>query len=194
MKTIGVTGNIGSGKTTVCKIFEDFGIPVFTADLEAKKLLFVPRIIKKIYKTFGDAVMENGKVVNQKLANVVFSDEKELAKLNTIIHPEIWKLFDKWSKQHKKRHHVIMESALLFESGFYKKLDYIITVTAPVEVRIKRVKFRDKMSTAEVRKRINNQLSDLVKRKGSNFVIVNDGKKPLMPQVTKVYIKLSTTK
>jgi len=194
MKTSGLTGNIGSGKTTVCDIFASFGIPVFTTDIEARKLLKVPRIMKKIRKTFGENVMNGEKISSLKLAEVVFNDKEKLAKLNAIIHPETLKMFERWTKKQKGRPLVIMESALLFESGLYKKLDYIITVTAPEKVRIKRVKLRNGISTAEIKKRMENQLGETKKIRRADFVIVNDGKRQLKPQVIKAYVKLAKLK
>lgn len=194
MKTVGITGGIGSGKTTVCEIFQGFGIPVFTTDLEARKLLFVPKIRKKIFRTFGEAVMLGDKISSLKLANVVFKDSEKLKKLNAIIHPETLKMFARWAKQYKTKSYVIMESALLFESGIGKKLDYIITVTAPEKVRIKRVKARNGMNVSEIRRRMGNQLGDAIKVRGSDFVIVNDGKRELKPQVMRIYTKLAKIK
>lgn len=194
MKTLGITGGIGSGKTTVCGIFAGLGFPVFITDLEARKLLSVVRVRKKIVKVFGESIMIGEKISSLKLANVVFSDKEKLKKLNKIIHPEVWKMFDQWAKQHKNRPYVIMESALLFESGLFKKLDYIITVTAPVNIRIQRVKSRNGMKAIEIRRRMKNQFGDAKKIRGSDFVINNNGKKPLLSEVRKVYVKLAKIK
>ena len=192
MKIIGITGGIGSGKTTICKIFELLGVPVFYADDEAKKLYEDAKIRSKVIKLFGKKVLEKGKKIDRKkLAEIVFSDKKLLAKLNAIIHPEVRKRFLVWMKKQKGSRYVIKEAAIMIESGSHKQLDYLISVNSPKELRIKRIIDRSNMSAEQVNKRIKEQLSDKVRDKYSDAVILNDDKHSLIQQVLKLHAKLS---
>lgn len=172
-KIIGLTGGIGSGKTTVANYFIEKGIPVYIADDEARKITDSKRVTSKIKKIFGNEVIENNKVNRTSLANIVFNDKEKLAQLNAIIHPEVKKHFEKWLKSKLDDKFVIKESAILFESGSYLNCDAIIMVTAPLETRIERTIKRDNSSRESVLQRINNQMLDEEKIKKSDYIIQN---------------------
>ncbi len=192
MKIVGITGGIGSGKTTVCKIFSQLSVPIFYADEEAKKILFEDkRIGEKVLKILGKEILSDGKLDKQKIADVVFADNKKLSKLNSIVHPVVQKIFLAWCKINKSQKYVLKEAAILFESGSYKDCDFVITVTAPENIRVKRVMARDKVSDKEIRQRMKNQWSDKEKTKRSDFIINNDGKLLLIPQVLNIHKKIS---
>jgi dephospho-CoA kinase len=180
MKIIGLTGGIGSGKTTVANHFIAAGIPVYIADDAARKIMQSPEILREIEKTFGGSVFEKGVLNRQKLAEIVFSNLDKLKKLNAIIHPAVKKNFGNWILNHKNSPIVIYEAAILFESGSYKDCDMIITVTAPLETRIERVIQRDKTTRQDVFKRINMQWTDEQRQAKSDFVIEN-----INPEFTK---------
>ncbi len=173
MIIIGLTGGIGSGKTTVATYFLELEIPIYFADTEAKKLMSTSsRIKKKIINTFGDEAY-NGNTLNRAyLASIIFNNKHKLQEMNAIIHPEVAKHFSAWAKK-QKAPYVIQENAILFESNAVAKFDYIITVTAPIEIRIQRVIERDSTTKEAVLSRINNQWDDKKKVALSNFVINN---------------------
>ncbi|MBA4277299.1 dephospho-CoA kinase [Flavobacterium sp.] len=179
-KIIGLTGGIGSGKTTIANHFMAAGIPVYIADDEARKITQSAEIIKEIKDLFGNAIFENGILNREKLAQIVFSNPEKLKLLNSIIHPVVKKHFDNWVLDHKNNSFVIYEAAILFESGSYKNCDKIITVTAPLETRIQRVIQRDKTTREQVLKRINAQWNDDQRIAKSDFVIENQ-----TPEITK---------
>ena len=172
-KIIGLTGGIGSGKTTIARLFESENIPVYIADIEAKKIMQFPETIEKIRKYFGNDATVNNQVNKKYLSQIVFENPKELEKLNSIIHPLVKLHFEKWVKK-QKTPFVIKESAILFESGNYKYCDKIITVFASEETRILRVMLRDKLSKDEVQQRIKNQWSDVKKISMSDYTIENE--------------------
>lgn len=172
-KIIGLTGGIGSGKTTIAKYFQSFAVPVYIADDEARKIMQSSEIINAIKNTFGEDIFENGILNREKLAEIVFNDPKKLEKLNNIVHPAVKKHFDHWLLQNKEAPYVLYEAAILFESGRYKDCDLIITVTAPLDIRIQRVIERDKTSRKLVLKRINTQWTDEKRISKSDFVIEN---------------------
>jgi dephospho-CoA kinase len=179
-KIIGLTGGIGSGKTTVANHFIAAGIPVYIADDEARKIMQSPEILKKIEKIFGSVIFKNEVLNRQKLAEIVFSNSDKLKQLNAIIHPAVKKHFGNWILNYKNSPFVIYETAILFESGSYKDCDKIITVTAPLETRIERVIQRDKTSRENVLKRIKMQWTDDQRLGKSDFVIEN-----INPEITK---------
>jgi len=170
---VGITGGIGSGKSTIAKWLELKGYPVFYADMEAKKILFQAETIQHLVNQFGDGILENGKLDKIKLGNLVFNQPDKLQQLNKIIHPLVAKEFSNWVHQHFGYSILFKEAAILFETDGYKSLDYNILVTAPKQVRIQRVMQRDALSKQEVLKRIKQQFPDSVKRKLADFVIYN---------------------
>lgn len=188
MKKIGITGGIGSGKTTICRIFELLGIPVFYADEAAKEVMSRDSIlIDEIRTSFGKESYLSTGVLNRKhLAGIVFNDPDRLAQLNALVHPAVFRAFDLWADR-QDAEYVIKEAALLIESRSYLDCDYTILVTAPTELRIERVVRRDKITAEEVMKRINRQLSDEEKEKICDFTVVNDEKKLLIPEVLRLH-------
>lgn len=172
-KIIGLTGGIGSGKTTIANHFKAAGVPVYIADDEARKIMQSAEIIEEINKAFGQAIFENDTLNRQKLAEIVFNNADKLKELNSIIHPAVKKHFENWVLDHKTAAFIIYEAAILFESGSYKNCDQIITVIAPIESRIQRVVKRDKTTRENVLKRIEAQWNDEQRITKSNFVIEN---------------------
>jgi dephospho-CoA kinase len=185
-KIIGLTGGIGSGKTTIANHFMAEGIPVYIADDEARKIMQSDEIIAEIRKNFGNTVFENGILNREKLAQIVFNEPEKLELLNAIIHPAVKKHFHKWILDHKNSSFIIYETAILFESGSYKDCDKIITVTAPMESRIQRVIQRDNTTREKVLKRINAQWNDNQRIAKSDFVIVNDAPEMAKSEVDKI--------
>lgn len=173
MIIVGLTGGIGSGKTTVAKEFEALGVPVYIADVEAKKLIKRSKIIKrKLIQLFGESTYVNGVLNKPFVADKIFNDAKLLEQMNAIIHPRVARHFNKWVLKQSSPY-VIKEVAILFETGGDQFCDYIIAVTAPKELRIKRVLKRDKTTKKKVNAIINNQWNDEDKTERSHYVINN---------------------
>ena len=183
---IGLTGGIGSGKTTLVNYMESLGIPVFIADEEAKKAMQSPHVLEEVKTSFGNSIFENGQLNRQQLASIVFSNPDKLKELNSIIHPEVKRLFAIWLNQHKTVPFVVYEAAILFESGSYQNCDYIITVTAPLEDRITRVMQRDNCSREQVLQRINAQWTDEERAAKSNIVIDNTTAQSAKNEIDKI--------
>lgn len=173
-KIIGLTGGIGSGKTTIARLFQDEGIPVYIADEEAKKILDLPETIQKVASKLSANLLVDEKIDKKKLAALVFNNPESLKILNAIIHPLVKIHFDKWVKKNENYPYVVKEAAILFESGSYKYCDKIITVTASEKTRIERVIHRDKTTKEAVQDRINNQWTDAQRIEKSDFVIENE--------------------
>lgn len=190
MKIIGLTGGIGSGKTTVAKVFKTFNIPVYNSDIEAKKLMNSSSEIKKqLISEFGRKVYLNNSLNKKYLANIIFNDKNKLKIINSIVHPVVKQHFKEWAS-HKISPYTIKENAILFESGMYKDVDFIITVTSPIELRIGRVINRDNSTYEEVNSRIKSQISDQDKINKSDFVIFNDNKQLILPQIIEIHNKI----
>ncbi len=189
MIKIGITGGIGSGKSTVCSLFQVLGIPVYNADNEAKNLMVNDIALKNnIINLMGPETYINGELNREFIASKVFKDTDLLKKLNDIVHPAVKKNFIAWSES-QKAPYVIYEAALMIESGSYKLMDKIIVVAAPMKLRIARVCLRDNASIEKVKERINNQLTQKNMLKYSDHVITNDGKKSLIKQVIELHLK-----
>ncbi len=175
-KIIGLTGGIGSGKTTIARLFEAEGIPVYISDDEAKKIMLRPITVEKVRQEFGDLVIDNGQIDRKALSEIVFNNPEQLKKLNSIVHPLVKKHFDEWVKQNSHHPFVVKEAAILFESGSYKYCDKVITVTASEETRIERVVKRDHVKPEEVLQRIKNQIPEKERLERSDFIIYNEYK------------------
>lgn len=184
---IGVTGGIGTGKTTVCRIFEALGYPVFYADTEAKNVMVSdPELVEQIKVTFGEEVYtKEGNLDRKLLSNIVFHDRAKLDKLNALVHPATLRAYENWERQ-QQAPLSFKEAALLFETGSHQLSDYNILVTAPRELRIKRVMERDQVTSESVLARIDKQMSDEAKSKLADFIIDNSGDRALIPQVLKI--------
>jgi dephospho-CoA kinase len=193
MLKIGLTGGIGTGKSTVAKMFSSKGVPVYDSDSRAKRLMSKnENLIKELVSTFGQEVFVNQELNRAYLSSIVFSSYKELKKLNAIVHPFVADDFENWaSKQTAK--FIIKEAAILFESGAYKNVDKIILVSCPLSVRIDRVSKRDGISEKEIMKRVNNQMMQSEKASLSDFIIDNKfSLESLQQQVDDVYSALDS--
>ncbi|MDG4717259.1 dephospho-CoA kinase [Winogradskyella marincola] len=174
MMIVGLTGGIGSGKTTIAKWFQSEGIPVYIADKEAKALMNRSKVIKrKLVALFGEDAYKEGKLNREYLASKIFNDKTLLAKMNAIVHPKVASHFNRWLKKQDSPY-VIKEAAIIFENNLEYQYNYIITVVADKKLRIERVMKRDNASKEKVESIISNQLSDDEKIKKSHFVINNN--------------------
>ncbi|MGB5418119.1 dephospho-CoA kinase [Algibacter sp.] len=190
MIIVGLTGGIGSGKTTVAKQFSKLGIPVYIADDEAKSLMRRSKVIKrKLFKLFGEEAYVDGELNRPYLAGIIFNDKTYLQKMNAIVHPKVARHFEKWVLK-QKAPYVIKEVAILFENGGDKACDYVITVTAPIKTRIKRLLKRDDTSEEKIEAIMKNQWTDEEKIKKSHFVIENTTLESTISQVLKIHKKL----
>jgi dephospho-CoA kinase len=188
MIKVGVTGGIGTGKSTVCKIFESLGIPVYYADQEARSLSdHHPEIIKGVKDLFGSDIYADNQLNRKKVGELVFANKQLLASLNQIIHPVVAQHFEHWLQINAAAPYVMKEAAILFESGAYKQVDKIITVTSPKELRLARVMQRDQLSREEVEQRMLNQMDEVEKIRQSDFVINNNDIDLLVTQVLQVH-------
>ncbi len=190
MIKVGITGGIGVGKSFVAKIFESMGVSIYNADNRAKFLMnYDEKLIGQIKLLFGEDIYANeNKLKRKKLAQIVFSDKEKLEQLNAIVHPAVYKDGIKWQKFQEKKFnkYSLKESALLFETGSYKELDKIITVSAPLELRISRTMLRDRCNRHAVTNRIDKQISQEQKEKMADYIIYNDEGNPLLPQIWKI--------
>lgn len=186
MYKVGITGGIGSGKSTVCKVFEVLGIPVFYADTAAKEIMTQDALlIEGVKMAFGnESYFEDGKLNNKHIAGIVFNNEKALAQLNALVHPAVFRAFDAWEATIPSTvPYTLKEAAILFESGSYKLCDTTILVTAPYEIKIKRLMQRDSLTEEQIKARMDKQLSDEEKAKLANHFIVNDEAQSIIGQV-----------
>ncbi len=190
MIKVGLTGGIGSGKTTIAEYFKELGIPVYVADIEARGLMDTSKSIqKKLIDAFGAVAYINGELNRQYLAQLVFNDKEKLKRINNIIHPEVAKHFSEWLNQ-QDAPYCIQENAIIFENSKADEFDYIISVTAPLEIRIQRVLKRDAISKEQILARMNNQWNDEEKNKLSDFIIENIDLSATKKQVRKIHQKL----
>ncbi|GIM60271.1 dephospho-CoA kinase [Capnocytophaga canis] len=190
MMVVGLTGGIGSGKTTIARMFQDLGIPVYISDIEAQKIIETDPVVKRrIIKEFGELAYIDGKYNRRYIADIVFNDKHKLQKLNNIVHPALALHFQRW-KDMQKSLYIIKEAAILFESGAYKQCDYIITVTAPEQERIRRVVERDQVTEKLVRERMRNQWTDEERIKLSDEVVDNINIQVSLLKVKEIHSKL----
>ena len=184
---VGLTGGIGSGKTTVAKMFEELGVPIYIADIEAKKLINRSKVIKrKLITLFGEEAYINNKINRVFIANQIFNNQDLLNKMNQIVHPKVASHFKRWLKKQASPF-VIKEAAIFFENGSYKDLDAIITVTASIEERIKRVTQRDNSTKEKVLAVMKNQWDDKKKVELSDYVIYNTDLDSTQKQVVEIH-------
>lgn len=189
-KLVGLTGGIGSGKTTVAKYFEELGVPVYIADSEAKALMNRSKVIRrKLIALFGNEAFLENTLNRPFIAQQIFNDKKLLNAMNAIVHPKVASHFKRWVNKQDSPY-VISEAAILFENGSYKKYDYIITVTAPEDIRLQRVIKRDNSNKQKVEAIMANQWSDQEKIKRSDFVIENIDLEQTKIQVRKIHKKI----
>ncbi len=174
MMRVGVTGGIGSGKSTVCAIFAEMGVPVYDCDREAKRLMTESEEVRaRIVAAFGDEVYRGGELDRAYLAESVFGDGEQLARLNNIVHPAVREDFRRWCREHEHEAYILMESAILFEAGFESEVDVTVAVLAPRELRVMRVCNRNGVTPEQVEKRISCQMSDDELHTRANYTMVN---------------------
>ena len=191
MIKIGITGGIGSGKSTVCKVFKVLGIPVFEADQVARQLMNSDAKVRiQLINLFGSSVYLADQTIDRKLLSaIVFNNPSLLAELNSIVHPAVRNAFDDWC-QDQQSPYVLHEAAILFESGFYKLMDKTIAVAAVESERVQRVMKRDNTSEQQVRQRISNQWTDEQRVKLTDFVISNNDNELIIPQIVEIDKKI----
>ena len=191
MLKVGLTGGIGSGKSTIAKIFEVLGIPVYYADDAAKRLMNEDDKLKEdIIRHFGKESYTNDRLNRSYLASLVFNNEEKLALLNSLTHPATINDANEWM-QKQRSPYIIKEAALIFESGSNDQLDYVIGVYAPAPLRIRRTMLRDNVTEEEVLKRISRQMNEEEKMKRCDFIITNDEQQMVLPQVLALHEKLT---
>ncbi len=191
MLKVAITGNMGSGKTTIANVFRCLGVNVYFADLESKKMLFNQDVIASLRLLFGEGIMIDEYIVDkQKLAQIVFNDPHALNKLNQLMHPLVASHFEQWCRWHSSEPYIIQEAAILFESGWDKMFDKIITVTAPSSLLISRASKRDSIDEKHVEGRLKNQWPQEKKAQLSDFVIVNDESRLLIPRILEIHNSL----
>ena len=192
MLKIGVTGGIGSGKTIVCKVFEQLGVPVFNADIYAGQIINQDnRIREQLEEYFGDGIYINNIINKKELASNIFHNKEARMKVNSIVHPIVNKYFERWFEQYRDKKYIIKEAALLFEAGTFQDLDKIITVFAPEDLRINRIIKRDGMTAEEVKIRIKSQMDEILKTKKAHYIIYNDENRLIIPQILELHNKFS---
>jgi len=189
-KTIGITGGIGSGKSMVSKILQLMGYPVYSSDQRAKELMHEDRtLINSLKELFGEEAYLNSNLNRSYIATQIFQDDSKRIAMNNLVHPAVRADFKNWV-EHQTSSFVFQESALLFETGNYRSFDAVILVSAPEEVRMKRVKERDKLTDEQVQSRLNAQMPEAEKMKLTNLVIHNDGNQLLVPQILELLKKI----
>ncbi len=188
MFKVGLTGTIGSGKTLVTQVFSVLGIPVYQADIQAKRILDQPVVTELVVKKFGSHLKdEQGKIIRSVLASSIFADEEKRLWLNAQIHPLVRADFECWTSLQHHAPYVIQEAAILLETGFDVFFDRIVVVTAPEDLRIRRVQQRDGLTENQVRERMNSQWTDEEKQSRADFIIFNDEQQMLITQILKVH-------
>lgn len=193
MIRIGLTGNIGTGKSTVARVFEILGVPVYHADKLARELADSDKVTEQIASLFGKQILDNQNHVDRKaLALIVFSDKNKLASLNKLIHPLVEEDFLQWCEKHADQDYVLQEAAILFESGFDRLFDSNILVTAPEELCIARVMARDGITKEMVSDRLRNQWPQEKKLKMADYEIINDEISMVIPQVLAIHQQMIT--
>lgn len=191
MIKVAVTGGIGSGKSIVCLVFEKLGIPVFHADSVAKQLMNEDNTVReKLIELFGaDIYQKNEGIHRKKLAEIIFNNQIALQQVNAVVHPVVFTEFKNWAEK-QKAPYVVQEAAIIFENNHQDRFDKIITVTAPTELKIERCMKRDSISRELVIERMKNQLPDEYKMERSDYVIMNDDKEMVLPQILNIHNKL----
>lgn len=195
MIKIGITGGIGSGKSVVSELLKLYDIPIYNADMEAKRLNDEsPLIREKLTQNFGESLYASGKLDKQKFAQIIFNDPEKLRLANSIIHPELQKDFLRWVEIHSDSDIVAMEAALIFEANFQRMFDKVIMVYAPISLRVVRASQRDLTTPEKIEERLRHQFPDEEKVKLSDFVIFNDEKHSLIMQVSDLLNRIRTNR
>lgn len=187
MIKVGITGGIGSGKTTVCRLFAALGVPIYDSDTQAKRLMEEdPALRKRLSARFGEAIYASGHLDRKMLAARVFADPAELSALNDLVHPAVMCDFERWASMHGEADYVMLESAILFEAGLTSYVDRTLAVVAPLEVRIERTCRRDGATEEEVRRRIAAQCSEEELRARADYVLTNVDRSLLEEEVRRL--------
>ncbi len=189
MLKVGLTGGIGSGKTLVCEVFKTLGIPVYSSDTEARNILNDDPLVKtQLISAFGSDVYSQDGILNRhRVSEIVFNNTEQLNKLNSIVHPAVRNHFLLWLAKNKTAPYIIKEAAILIESGAHRDVDVIVTVFAPLELRISRVMERDKISREAVMGRITRQMDEEQKVALSDYVIYNNDRSLMLPQILQLH-------
>ena len=188
---VGLTGGIGVGKSIVSTVFSVLKIPVYEADSKAKLLMQSDKqLMDELIDAFGQNIFIHNQLIPSILAQIVFNDRKALSKVNSIVHPYVMQDFITWTQSHSDDPYVIMESAILIESGLCSHFDKIICITSPLKMRIERIRKRDGISEDLVKQRISNQLSDKEKLPKCDYIIYNDDNSMVLPQVLEIHNQL----
>ncbi|MGB0892489.1 MAG: dephospho-CoA kinase [Flavobacteriaceae bacterium] len=191
MKIVGITGGIGSGKTTVANMFMELGVPVYNSDMEAKALMNRSKVVRrKLIKLFGEDAYVDNELNRPFIANIIFNNLDYLQQMNAIVHPKVGKHFERWLKKQADAPYVIKESALLFETDAYKKCNYVILVSAPIEERIKRVVKRDNTTQKKVQAIIDSQAKESENKSKADFIINNTTLQSTSKQVLEIHNQL----
>jgi len=194
MLKIAITGNIGSGKSTVVRFFKTLGVPVFSADAAGHQALLRPDVMTALRSAFGDAVFdENGTPNRKKIGETVFANPDKLQQLNQIVHPVIKEEMAQWIEQQEdKALYILCEAAVLFEAGFDVLFDKIITVSAPEALRIERIETRDGIPKQDILQRMKNQMDEKIKIAKADYHIINDGRQSVVSQALSIHLKIAS--
>ncbi len=193
MLKIGVTGGIGAGKSVICRVFSVLGVPVYNADMRARRIMDEDMILhRELKKAFGQGIFSESKPDRKLLAGIVFNDPDALERLNAIVHPAVKRDFIRWTGQQSESPYIVKEAAILFETGTYKELDTVILVTAPEDIRIRRVAERDGETQETARNRMASQWPDDRKSALAGIILRNDNSEPLLPVILELHEKFSS--
>ncbi|HEX2396332.1 MAG TPA: dephospho-CoA kinase [Bacteroidales bacterium] len=188
MIKVGITGGIGSGKSVACRIFSILGVPVYNADAEAKTLTNTdPEIREQLISLAGEAVFTDQSLNRRYLSDLIFNNNELLARVNRIIHPRVEAHFIEWALLHSGSPYLILESAILFESNLYIHFDKIVTVTAPEDIRIRRALTRNNMTVEKIRSIMDSQLPEKEITEKSDYIVINDEKELIIPQILRLH-------
>ena len=191
MLKVGITGGIGSGKSTVCEVFKHLGTPVYHADIEARKLIDTRREIRdRLIELFGEHIYDGGKLRRDIFSDIIFNNKEALGKVNSIVHPAVSSHYLEWASAYDDRKYTLFEAAILIESGTSQLMDKIIAVTAPEKLRVSRVLDSKRFTKKIITNIIRSQLPDREKIKYAHYIIVNDGKTLILPQIMEIHNKL----
>lgn len=191
MKKVGLTGGIGSGKTTVASVFSTLGVPVYNSDKEARIIINKdPQAIEQIKRLFGNEIYKNNELDRKAVASIVFNDSAKLKALNDIVHPKVGEHFNLWCNKYQNEPYIIKETAVLFSANLQNTLDSVIVVVANESTRISRVMKRDNVAKEAVEERIKNQMSSDEMEQRADFVINNSGEKLILPDIIKIHNQL----